>query len=1169
MATATVLPANPSSNADTNTSCTTDMSGAIRSRFEDFEDLSRRLVMLPRVEDEGVGAVIASYASPVVVSEDTSSHDKGKSASVKPQSSSSLFPEFDDRRGKYSINSTRKEEKEILSTVSSDSTECRDENEDRFANKNHHHHDHTNSDNNSDINLVGRVLVGIISDSSDNEVENLRDADFATILSALRGQTGPILLVLEPSSDEMCSPQNEDGNILQLDKLSSLSAVEGETKEEGCHGAASDTDSTHEKAEDETFDGDTSLSQRSTSKGASITSTTSLSTTSNAASALNNSSLLSGRLSAWGSRMRASAQLAAETASSVAVQSLQSAAASRAAAATQSLENWTSSSKQQQSPPYVGLHVQTRSGAFLPLANNECSLNHSKQMPATTSASATKAVAMSPHLSELSVTTSSWLYIRKSSVEACLPKGHTYQWYKGLPSLTDKSSLDDDWISLPGSNSAAFQPSTTEVGFRLLCAVKVDPKVAATAAAVGLPPATLIGRYSDDSYSDDDSNPGDQLSASTAKTRRYPTIIKCVTPNVVAADLSLFNGARQALARGAIFGGLQGQGRARGRTFRVQVEMGNDGSKKTTSVVRIDQLCGETAEPIHLEPFYHVTAQTSHIDSKALELKFRVSDLVDNGNRTSILSALLSDDEGLLELVAPNRVARESLMLTIGIANFQGKPSDLDATTILYSTWSGGDDEAGETSSEEGSSSPPAASVSPPSKRSVTKDQEKGLQVVETLVLSPAESTGSGRRMNDASVALLSSAGYLSTIEPAFGAAIPISVQDTSQEREYQSVQGSIASTAWQAELEQEVAFLRTKLLAEDEVVSELQKHLARSDSALQQANQQVSHCQQQVKSLEAEVQSSKRIQKAAGQMVDQHLEVMKKTESKHWAQVSELKEKLDSQAATIADLEKTVKSHQNERAVLTAAIEARESKLGKMAELQESYTALSSKVSQQDQWKKELEETTHRYKELKGDLQRVTQLERQCRHERDSGKEALRSLNDELEISKDTATTFREELNSIRTKNQKLKSERNSYKQKADSLSKEISRICRNGRTLTDVERVLADVEARQEEVQLLRKQKRKALEECHSYRKSYEQSRTAQQLMMHATTNPTKKVDPNNSSALLLERNVELERLVTELTEYVNAKEMQLETMKQVNAALQEEIHGLAQANMHENEI
>jgi len=236
---------------------------------------------------------------------------------------------------------------------------------------------------------------------------------------------------------------------------------------------------------------------------------------------------------------------------------------------------------------------------------------------------------------------------------------------------------------------------------------------------------------------------------------------------------------------------------------------------------------------------------------------------------------------------------------------------------------------------------------------------------------------------------------------------------------------------------------------------------------------------------------------------------------------------------------------------------------------LQESYTALSSKVSQQDQWKKELEETTHRYKELKGDLQKVTQLERQCRHERDSGKEALRSLNDELEISKDTATTFREELNSIRTKNQKLKSERNSYKQKADSLSKEISRICRNGRTLTDVERVLADVEARQEEVQLLRKQKRKALEECHSYRKSYEQSRTAQQLMMHATTNPTKKVDPNNSSALLLERNVELERLVTELTEYVNAKEMQLETMKQVNAALQEEIHGLAQANMHENEI
>jgi hypothetical protein len=46
-------------------------------------------------------------------------------------------------------------------------------------------------------------------------------------------------------------------------------------------------------------------------------------------------------------------------------------------------------------------------------------------------------------------------------------------------------------------------------------------------------------------------------------------------------------------------------------------------------------------------------------------------------------------------------------------------------------------------------------------------------------------------------------------------------------------------------------------------------------------------------------------------------------------------------------------------------------------------------------------------------------------------------------------------------------------------------------------------------------------------------------------------------------------LERIVSELTEYVGAKEMQLETLKQVNAALEKEIHALAQAHMNKNEV
>jgi chromosome segregation ATPase len=181
--------------------------------------------------------------------------------------------------------------------------------------------------------------------------------------------------------------------------------------------------------------------------------------------------------------------------------------------------------------------------------------------------------------------------------------------------------------------------------------------------------------------------------------------------------------------------------------------------------------------------------------------------------------------------------------------------------------------------------------------------------------------------------------------------------------------------------------------------------------------------------------------------------------------------------------------------------------------------------------------------------------------------EQTIESLNEQLKSQKDKSDTQEKELHTFQSKIQKFKSERNSYKQKADSLSKEVSRICRNGRTLADVERILANEATLKEEVELLRKQKRKALEECHSYRKSYEQNRAAQELIA-ASPNKSKS-NPQHDATSIMERNLELERVVTELTEYVNAKEMQLETLMQVNKTLQEEIHGLAQANMNTNEV
>jgi chromosome segregation ATPase len=263
-------------------------------------------------------------------------------------------------------------------------------------------------------------------------------------------------------------------------------------------------------------------------------------------------------------------------------------------------------------------------------------------------------------------------------------------------------------------------------------------------------------------------------------------------------------------------------------------------------------------------------------------------------------------------------------------------------------------------------------------------------------------------------------------------------------------------------------------------------------------------------------------------------------------------------QSEKVADLEKSNRTLQNEKAVLAAAVEARESKLVKMEKVQTSFDQLSEKVVQQDALRVELEESNKRYQELQRDLDQVTQFEKECRADLDHATQKVETLTTRIQKDEQSTASVHSQLDSLQKKNQQLKGERNNFKQKNDSLSKEISRLCRNGRTIKDIEKTLADHEALREEVQLLRQQKRMALEDAHLYRTSYEQSKVAQKLA---------GMDYETHAAL--ERNAELDRLLAEMTEYLEAKEMQLDTMKLVNEHLQSEIHSLAKANLSKNEV
>merc|ERR1712166_1672991 len=95
------------------------------------------------------------------------------------------------------------------------------------------------------------------------------------------------------------------------------------------------------------------------------------------------------------------------------------------------------------------------------------------------------------------------------------------------------------------------------------------------------------------------------------------------------------------------------------------------------------------------------------------------------------------------------------------------------------------------------------------------------------------------------------------------------------------------------------------------------------------------------------------------------------------------------------------------------------------------------------------------------------------------------------IQGEQEKASSCQSQLEAIQKQNQQLKGERNNYKQKNESLSKEVARLCRGGRNIRDIEKLIADHESLLQEAELLRIQKRKALEDAHRYRTLYEQGK------------------------------------------------------------------------------
>ncbi len=972
-----------------------------RVDFVDFVDLQTRLVLLPRVEEEGIGAVIANLEPA------TCEHDIPHQHTAEPSQ------ENRDEDGEEGTGESK-----------------------RFQ---------------------GYSLVGL-----ESQEEDWSDKEFTEILALLREEEQkPLILVFAAPESTQDKPAVNDEEELIVEPIaqdSTCSVVEiGSYVEGPNHFQPDSTNKT------------TVTSQDSLQVGMSV-------------------------LSSWGIRMRAQATEAANSLSTVAKE--------HAKNFQSPLKDASGDNKHAIQKP-CDIFIQTSVGAFVPVA-----------------------------VAQSKVTTSSLLLVRKSATEPAPPSGWSFQWFRSsfpkenwvdetasVSSGASRSSTSSsgatpeasaptteeeiEWILLEGATHAAFQPDATIIGRKLRCIVTMEPE------------EPVSGDDSSDFSEDVD------LAQVQASQR------VCEISGVVSADSTLFNAARQALARGAKFGGLNGRGNAAGRQFQVEISIGMPSKKRsrhTTSSVQIFQMSGQERVSLTPSPIFYVTAQVPTSNPKYVDLQIMVSP-------ESVLSALCTNN--VFQLEAPNRLARESFLMTLGIANYAGKPANLNAQIILFK------DKPLQHLTTERNLMDDDVSISSSSCASAVH----GLEIGQASVGSQSPS-----RCPISPISTLNTLG--TPTHSRHGT--PLSVNATKTSAMEEGNQNQVLA------LEQELNFLRGKLVRKDKVVSQLQRQLTKSDAAHEQTQQELKLCQQELKqSRDKQDHLAQLLQKADGHIKAHEVKILK-LEGDHFQKVAALESHSKAQNSKITDLEKANRSLQNEKAVLQATVEARESKLTRMAELQSSFEELSVKVAQHDALRSELETSHKRYEEIQQDLHKVETIEKECRSELANAKQSIEQLSAQIDQEREKSRFCQSELDPLQKKIQQLKGERNSFKHKNESLAKELSRICKNGRTIKDVERILADFDALLDEVETLRKQKRKALEDAHTYRTSYAQSKAAHELS---------GVEKETRAAL--ERNAELERLLVETTEYINAQQMQLETMKQVNEQLQQEIRSLAKASLGKNEV
>lgn len=1135
---------------------TTEDCKKITLTFSDYTDLQTRLLLLPRDDEDCKGAVISSYTS--ILENDSSSEDEiqkiansndeaGKNMSYR---SIKVYPSLDESEGDRGTDFAEKSNLDEIEEKKSDSQ----------------HNDTTPSDQKSikeeefmrqTPSYEGYVLLSIggiqkpesIGDEEKEEETNLSlgDTDFSDILASCREAPCPIQLNFISAGDykALVLPPSPSGPSTLLDEK------ENQKK----------------------------ANNNNVSKTANV---------------------FSNRFSKWSSRVRAStSMIAQETASRVQLVADDIATKAKKNATKSNLllqtgeqteqteqqtvnskdlethisksfdkdeflnnddESDTSDDSEEINDPICALFLQTKSGELVKISNNEQDAQFSSPTPSKRNNRSSKR--------DLQITNSSILTIRNSDESYLSTSSYACQWFISKPltlkrstsaavsssflspnkqkhnmssnslvemntsihssnssthtsSKTLSSSITPNWIKIPDAIHPTFQPSTTEVGYRLKCEVYVN-------------------------YGEGDST------VISSQSRR--TVFAHGTQTVVSAESSLFNAARQNVglmvnsgvtssSSGAVFNNMRGYGKSEGRMFKVHVEMvpDNKTKNKILSKVSIFQFVGSTSEKMHDSdhPLCDCTAKASHNNPKLFNLVFSPEYQPDEN---SMLHLLCEQEDGenddtahqgrYLQLQAPNRISRESMLLSLGIANYKGKPSQLRNSTILFDNSSIIDSENHQVETK---SLHVAASI--PKEVPCIRKADSGVLSTESME------------------------------DVVISASLPNPDDDCSSKENNDLLSNSASSTAGSnshnyQKLEADLLRMAKKLSQKDKYISDLEKKLSLEKQEKKRMSKDKSRMEDESSKLGVEYKECYKNLRLAEKRIESHESAVTRVRKDFNVKILELENKISGLEQDLSDKEKVVKSLQNDKAVLAAAVEARDSKLEKVNEMRETISDLKVQVENGEVVKRELADMKEAYESVTEELARKDDLSKR-------NVDEIAKLNSENVKEQETRKGLLKELEDkagalmeIENENQKLKTQRNKYKQKADSLSKEMSRICKGGTLkVQDVEKMLDDRESMKSEIFALKKGKQNALREIDEYRTECSNLKRAQQLLLQNSESTHGGANSSKEFSKSLERSAELEKIIEDMTEYVQAKEMQIETMRDVNKTLMEEVTTLRQ--------